>query len=221
MAFQRTLIIGASGGIGSAIAKNVKSGEVVELSRKNSGFDLLDEQTIKDAARQFSGPFDLIVNATGVLETPESAPEKSIGSINKNTMRRLFEVNAIGPALVFKHFIPNLMRNEKSVLVTLSARVGSIEDNKLGGWVSYRASKAALNQIVKTASIELSRTHPEAICIALHPGTVATKLSVKYTRSATVKTPGASAAQLLDVISNLRPIDTGSFLDWKGETVSW
>jgi len=207
--------------VGGAIADSVDAGEVVRLSRSVDGFDLLDEASVRGFAESLSGPFELIFDATGALEIEGQGPEKSLGAVDPEVMARQFAVNAIGPALIFKHFIGHLPRGRRSLLVSLSARVGSIGDNHLGGWMSYRAAKAALNQIVKTTSIELARTHEEAICVALHPGTVRTSLTEKYLGKHPAVDVEAAASNVLGVLSGLRVEDTGGFFDWKGDWVEW
>jgi NAD(P)-dependent dehydrogenase (short-subunit alcohol dehydrogenase family) len=150
------------------------------------------------------------------------APEKSLRAIEPQAMAQAFAINAIGPALLMKHFLPRLDRTGRAVFATLSARVGSIGDNRIGGWYSYRASKAALNQLVRTASIELARTHPHAICVALHPGTVASALSAPFAKSGlNVQTPAEAAARLLAVIDALGSADSGGFIDQNGEIVPY
>ena len=137
-------------------------------------------------------------------------------------MSRAFALNAIGPALIMKHFLPLLPRAKRAVFATLSARVGSIGDNRLGGWYSYRASKAALNQLVRTAAIELTRSHPQAICVALHPGTVDTQLSAPFAKQdLEIQSPDQAAARLIDVVARLTPQDSGGFFDCRGEVVPW
>ena len=137
-------------------------------------------------------------------------------------MLRSFRINAIGPALIMKHLLPKLPRSGRSIFVTLSARVGSIGDNFSGGWYSYRASKAALNQFVRTASLELSRTHPESICIALHPGTVDTNLSRPFSSNQkNIFSAEDSALKMIDVINKLTLDSTGGFFDWNGKVVPW
>jgi NAD(P)-dependent dehydrogenase (short-subunit alcohol dehydrogenase family) len=149
-------------------------------------------------------------------------PERSWREVDAAAMARAFAVNAIGPALLMKHFLPLLPRRGRSVFATLSARVGSIGDNRLGGWYSYRASKAALNQLVRTASIELRRRAPEAVCVALHPGTVATGLSAPFARAGLeVRSPEVAAADLLRVIGGLTAADSGGFFDHRGVAVPW
>ena len=137
-------------------------------------------------------------------------------------MAEAFAINAIGPALLMKHFLPLLPRGGKSVFATLSARVGSIKDNRLGGWYSYRASKAALNQFVRTAAVELGRSHREALCVALHPGTVDTPLTSPFRKAGLeVQSPDTAAGRLLAVIDRLGPADSGGFFDHRGDDVPW
>ncbi|MFN3510426.1 MAG: SDR family NAD(P)-dependent oxidoreductase, partial [Tsuneonella troitsensis] len=189
MTWRRAVVVGASGGIGRALSEALeKNGtEVVRLSRSAEGsgrIDLEDEASIAQAADSVSdgGDVDLVLVASGILAPDEIGPEKSWRGIDPAAMARVFAVNAIGPALVAKHFVPLLPKDRRSAFAVLGARVGSIGDNRLGGWYSYRASKAALAQIVRTLSIELARTHPLATCVALHPGTVATRLSERFAR---------------------------------------
>ncbi len=221
MTYESALIIGASGGIGSALAQTVDATNVTTLSRSEDGFDITNEASIAGFAESLPGPFDLIFDATGALEISGVGPEKSFGAITPEAMAQQFAVNAIGPALIFKHFKDHLPRDRRSLMVTLSARVGSIGDNRLGGWVSYRAAKAALNQIVKTASIELSRTHKQAICAALHPGTVRTPLTEKYVGAHPAVSTEEAAHNLLIVMNGLSVKNTGGFFDWQGERVGW
>ena len=154
--------------------------------------------------------------------TETHRPEKTWSELDCSQMSRSFALNAIGPALIMKHVLPLLPRQGKAVFATLSARVGSIGDNHLGGWYSYRASKAALNQFVRTASIELRRRQPEAICVALHPGTVDTSLSSPFGKAGLdVQSPDVAAKRLIAVIAALSPRDTGGFFDHRGERVQW
>ena len=164
----------------------------------------------------------LIIDATGVLQTDALKPEKSWRELDAAQMAQAFAINAIGPALLMKHFLPLLPREGSATFATLSARVGSIGDNRLGGWYSYRASKAALNQLLRTAAIELNRRSPHAICIALHPGTVDTGLSAAFAKNGLdVQTPELAAERLLEIIHQLTPGDSGGFFDYKGEMIVW
>lgn len=218
------VVIGASGGIGSAIFDRLKThpniGDLNGLSRSQNGFDLLDETSISVSAKRLSGkPIHLLVCATGVLTVGDRGPEKALREIDPEIMLKQFRVNAVGPALVAKHFLPLLDKQARSIAFFLSARVGSIGDNRLGGWISYRSSKAALNQVVKTASIEISRTHPHTVIAAVHPGTVRTSLSNPYSgRHATVSADEA-AASILKAVDGLT--ETGRYIAYDGSEIEW
>jgi NAD(P)-dependent dehydrogenase (short-subunit alcohol dehydrogenase family) len=220
---QRALVIGASGGIGSAVADQLEeSGHAVSrLSRSEDGLDLLREETVRAAAGRLTGPFDLILDATGALEIEGRGPEKALAQIEPQALAAQFALNAIGPALLLKHFHAHLPRGRRAVFATLSARVGSIGDNRLGGWISYRASKAALNQIVRTASIEIARKWPEAIVVALHPGTVRSSLSEQYLDRHKAVGPKEAAVNLIRVMGSLTRADTGGFFAWDGKAIPW
>ncbi len=221
------VVIGAAGGVGAALATALSEGghHVVGLGRGSAPpLDLLDEASIAAAAAHVAGlgAPRLVIDATGFLHGGGYVPERSWRDLEPAHMAHAFAVNAIGPALLMKHFLPLLPRQGRSVFATLSARVGSIGDNRLGGWYAYRASKAALNQLVRTAAIELRRRASEAICVALHPGTVETKLSAPFARSGLEVRPAAqAAAELLGVIAALTPADSGGFRDHKGAVVPW
>ena len=217
------LVIGASGGIGTALvlACRARGDQVTGLSRSDDGLDLTDEASVERVLGEVVGPFDLILVATGGLEIAGAVPEKSIKALSQKAMMDQFALNAVGPALVLRYAAGLLQRKGRARIAVLSARVGSIGDNQLGGWISYRSAKAALNQIVHTAAIELRRSHPESSCVALHPGTVATSLTETYMgHHPTVLAPEA-AANLLCVIDALTPADTGQFFDWAGKVVPW
>ncbi len=219
---DRALIIGASGGIGSALAAalGARGVEVTGLSRSADGLDL----TAPDAADRLAGidgPFDLVMVATGALEIGGAAPEKSLRAVTAQAMLDQFALNAVGPALVLGQAHRLLPRRGRSVLAVLSARVGSIGDNRLGGWVSYRAAKAAVNQIVHTAAIELARSHPKAAVVALHPGTVQTAFTARYLGRHPSVPAAEAAANLLAVIDGLTPAQSGGFYDWAGKEVPW
>ena len=224
----RALVIGASGAIGAAIAAQLRAdprcGEVLELSRSSTpsiNFDV--PASVAQAAQDLraQGPLHLIIIATGMLQGATGAPEKRLVDLQAEHLLASFNTNTIGPALAMAHFAPLLARGERSVLAVLSAKVGSIRDNRLGGWYSYRASKAALNMIVKTAAIELARSHPQAVVAALHPGTVTSPLSAPF-GGAEIGRPAADAAHdLLKVIDGLTPGDRGGFWAYDGKQLPW
>ncbi|WP_174503428.1 SDR family NAD(P)-dependent oxidoreductase [Acidiphilium sp. C61] len=223
------VVFGAGGGIGgalvAALAGDPRFAAVIGLGRGSAPrFDLLDEASIADAVRAVAarGAIRLAIDATGFLHDAAHMPEKSLRELDAARLARSFALNAIGPALLMKHLLPALPREGRAVFATLSARVGSIGDNRLGGWYGYRASKAALNQFVRTAAVELARRSQAAICVALHPGTVATGLSSPFAASGLdVQTPEVAAARLLAVIDRLTPAESGGFFDHRGEAVPW
>ena len=224
------VVIGASGAIGGALLDSLQHAfgvtRAIGFSRKGlPSLDLTSEASIASAACQLlqsDAPPRLIIDATGFLHGDGVSPEKSLRQLDAANLAKAFSLNAIGPALLMKHFFPLLPRSGKAVFATLSARVGSIGDNHLGGWYGYRASKAALNQLVRTAAIELKRRQPEAICVALHPGTVDSRLSAPFRKiGLAVRSPAEAAGGLLEVIDRLRPEDSGGFFDYRGEPVPW
>lgn len=222
----RAMVVGATGGIGAAICDRLRAdarlGDLVMLSRRDDGIDITDEMSVADAATRASGtPFHLIICATGVLTIGDVGPEKSIRQIDPEIMLQQFRINAVGPALVAKHFLPLLDRTSRSIAAFLSARVGSIGDNRLGGWISYRSSKAALNQIVRTTAIELGRTHPGSVVVAIHPGTVETRLSRPYSSGHPTVETSAAALDILSTLDALPPERTGSFVAYDGSTIDW
>ena len=219
----RTLIIGASGGIGSALSQTAlgRGHEVTGLSRSVDGLDITDEASIDRAFKTLSGSFDLIICATGALVIDGYEPEKSVNSLTPAGLTQQFLTNAMGPALILKHAVPFLPKDQPACFAALSARVGSIGDNNIGGWHSYRAAKAALNQLIHGAAIELKRTHKQATCVCLHPGTVETPFTAKYAgRHKTVSATHA-AENLLNVLDGLTLSDTGKFYDYAGTEVPW
>lgn len=233
---SKAAVVGASGGVGGALVTALAQADfntVHALSRRPGvaahgvvpeAIDLLVEDTIAAAAKALEGgaPLRLVIAAAGVLHDGALQPEKAMRALDAAQLARGFAVNTIGPALVAKHFIPLLPRAGKSVFAVLSARVGSIEDNRLGGWYGYRAQKAALNQIIRTLAIEVRRSRPEAIVVALHPGTVATALSAPFRGAVNAErlfSAETSASHLLTVIERLNPNDSGGFFAWDGQRI--
>ena len=223
----KALVIGSTGTIGAAFVQALQAdphcSDVFTLSRSSHPlFELESETGIAQAAASLgeAGPFDLIIDATGALTIDGQGPEKHIGALNAERLARSFEVNAIGPALLLKHFTPSL-NTQRSIFAKLSARVGSIADNQKGGWYGYRASKAALNMILQTAAIELHRKRPEAIIAAMQPGTVASPLSQAFVAGHHTITPTDSAVGLLDALDRLTPRPGAHFIDFKGNEIPW
>lgn len=227
------VVIGATGGIGKAVIEKLKGGgrfdRLVALSRSGADIadaesgriDILDEDLVKNAAKQV-GETDFIFVATGLLHDGEYGPEKSKRDLTHDDLMRSFADNAVGPALVAKHFLPLLPRKGRSVFAALSARVGSISDNRLGGWYGYRASKAALNQLIRTLAIEHRRKHPDGVLVALHPGTVDTGLSKPFQSNVPAEklfSPAYAAEKLLGVLDGLGPEQSGRIFAWDGQEI--
>lgn len=234
---SRAAVIGASGGIGRAVTE-LLAGEGFEavhaLSRGGLGsgyqgvrrgvIDIEHEPSIAAAAEGLrdSAPLRFVLVATGLLHAADHQPEKTYRSLDAHVLAKSFHVNAIGPALVAKHMLPLLPKSGKSIFAVISARVGSIEDNRLGGWYGYRASKAALNQLTRTLAVELRRQKPDAICVALHPGTVDTALSQPFqsgVESGKLFAPSYVAERLLTVLNGLTAADSGGFFAWDGQHI--
>ena len=228
MSEKNAIIIGSTGGIGEALTRQLTAQgyTITALSRTSTPpIDLTDEATIAAAATHLAAnaPYDLILVATGILQTATIAPEKAFRDLTPATLATYFAVNATGPALIAKQFLPLLPKTGRGVFAALSARVGSIGDNRLGGWYGYRASKAALNMLIKTLAIEVARSRPDAIVVALHPGTVDTRLSKPFQRGVApdkLFTADTSAEQLLAVIDRLTPAETGDCFAWDGERIT-
>ena len=226
---SQAVVIGAGGGLGRALAAALEAGgaygRVTRLSRGSTPpLDLLSEPGIAAAAASVAGQGEirLVLDATGFLHDARFRPERGWRDIDPAHMAHAFALNAIGPALLMKHFCPRLPRNGRAVFATLSARVGSIGDNRLGGWHSYRASKAALNQLVRTAAVELRRHNPAGVCVALHPGTVDTALSKPFAKAGLdVRPPDVAAGALLAVLDGLGAEHNGGFYDQHGGTIPW
>lgn len=225
---MRAVVIGASGGIGAALVRALREedAEVHAFARSFAGdthIDVTDETSIAATAARVPPGVDLVFIATGLLHEDERGPEKAWAQLDADWLARNFLVNSIGPALVAKHFLPLLPRDRRAVFAALSARVGSVSDNRLGGWYGYRASKAALNQLIRTLAIEERRRNPQSIVVALHPGTVDTALSRPFqgnVQPGRLFAPDRAAVQLLDVLDGLRPIDSGKLFDWEGKEVA-
>ena len=224
------LVIGAGGGLGAALVAQLAGAPqawplVLALGRASvPALDYGDEASLQSAAAwvaaQCAGQrldLRLVVVASGFLHGAQGQPERSLAQLDAEYLRHVFQVNAIGPALVMKHFLPLLPKQGRCVAAFVSARVGSIGDNALGGWYGYRASKAALNQLVKTAAIELARRNRHSICVALHPGTVDTALSRPFAKAGLNVRPAEEAARdLAGVLARLAPADTGCLMDYRG-----
>ena len=223
----RALVIGSSGTIGSAFVELLEQHpacvEVIGLHRNSvNPIDYQDLSTIEESARALSGeaPFQLIINTIGILHRADWMPEKKLDDLNAEQLQMLMQINAIGPGLTIKYF-SKLLDPTNSVMATLTAKVGSIEDNRLGGWYSYRASKAALNMLIKTASIEFSRTKPNTALVALHPGTVNSRLSKPFKGEQIGRPPLDAASDMLNVLLSLNKEDSGSFITYSGERLPW
>lgn len=233
-------VFGAGGGIGRAVVERLaESGRYERIHagsrRPCSGFgatvspftfDLTDEGSIAKATAWIKHRPELVLITTGMLHDPvrNIFPEKTFRSLNAASMAHVFAINTTGPALIAKHVLPRLPRDRRSVFAVLSARVGSIGDNRLGGWHAYRASKAALDMLVVNFAIEMRRTHPEAIVVALHPGTVGTALSAPFqgvVPAGKLFSPATSAENLLRVIETLTTADSGRLIAWNGERLPW
>ena len=219
----RALVFGASGGIGQAFSRFLESKlgseNVVKISRSFDGFEISDEEKIFKLSESIEGSFNLIINATGVLQTTEEGPEKTINVVKQKLMIDMMMINAIEPALLLKNFSKKLDKTKFSVFVNLSARVGSITDNRLGGWISYRSSKAALNQIIKTSSIEINRRNKNAICVGLHPGTVKTSFTEKFQNTTETISPDESVKMMMNVVENLSVDDNGYCFAYDGKVI--
>ncbi|MCR1827085.1 SDR family NAD(P)-dependent oxidoreductase [Ectopseudomonas oleovorans] len=222
----KALVIGASGTIGQAFCQLLHAAPncagVRELSRSSSpALDLEAPTSIAEAAAALAdeGPYQLILHTAGLLHRPGIAPEKSLAAIEADALQAVFQVNALGPALVLRHFLPLL--DNQGAMAMLSAKVGSIGDNRLGGWYAYRASKAALNMLIKTAAIELARSKPKARLLSLHPGTVISSLSQPFRGAAAARPADLAAAEMLRVIDALGPEHSGSFHAYDGQSLPW
>ncbi len=224
----RALVIGSSGAIGAAFVVALRNDPacacVSELSRHTApAFSLEDEASMAQAAQGLSplGPFQLIIDATGTLTIDGQGPEKHLGALNATALLRSFQLNSVGPALLLKHFTPLLEPGRRAIYAKLSARVGSISDNRKGGWYGYRASKAALNMLLQTAAIECHRKQPQWVLAALQPGTVRSPLSAPFVGTADALTPAQSVAGMLQALDGLPAQSGAHFVDYRGDFVPW
>ncbi|RDL19941.1 SDR family oxidoreductase [Pseudomonas jessenii] len=222
----RALVIGAGGTLGTAFCEQLEQDPrcagVRALGRHTvPELDLERPETIASAATELAteAPYQLIVHAAGLLHREGIKPEKSLSAIEPEALQAVFQVNALGPAMVLRHFLPLL--DPMGAMAMLSAKVGSIGDNRLGGWYAYRASKAALNMLIKTAAIELARTRPQSRLLSLHPGTVVSGLSQPFRGASSARPADVAAAQLLTLIDQLTPADSGHFFAYDGERLPW
>ncbi|WP_217496995.1 SDR family NAD(P)-dependent oxidoreductase [Pseudoduganella umbonata] len=221
------LVIGASGTIGAAFVDLLKHSphcaSVHGLHRHSTPpIDFADEHSVAEAARVLGteARFHLIINAAGILHSEEFMPEKRLADLHNRQMQATFQANTFGPAMVMRHFVP-LLASERAIMAMLSAKVGSIGDNRLGGWYSYRASKAALNMLVKTAAIEAARSQKNSVLVALHPGTVNSRLSQPFRGEVIGRPAEDAAADMLRVLDALTPADSGSFRSYSGVELPW
>ena len=224
----RAVVLGASGALGAAfvdlLRADARFADVVALSRSSTpAFSLENEASIQACAQHVaqSGAVHWVIDATGALEIDGQGPEKRLDALNAPALMRAFEVNAIGPALLMKHFIPLLATDQPTVFATLSARVGSIEDNHKGGWYGYRAAKAARNMLLQTAAIEAHRRRPLAAFAALQPGTVRSRLSQPFVAPDDALAPEVAAAHMLRLLDQLRPTGRAQFVDYRGAAIAW
>ncbi|MGB0238637.1 MAG: SDR family NAD(P)-dependent oxidoreductase [Cycloclasticus sp.] len=227
---ENIAILGASGAIGSAftmlLSEKYTNASMFAFSRNGAAYsiDYSSEASLAEAAELAAKekPLDLVIVANGILHDEGLMPEKSLRDLSAKNFHRVYEANTITPALIAKYFLPKLNRDQPSIFAALSARVGSISDNQLGGWYAYRASKAALNMIIKNAAIEVGRRNKHAIVVGLHPGTVNSDLSKPFQSNVAdgkLFTPDYSAEKLLDVLENLSPEQTGKCFAWDGKEV--
>jgi NAD(P)-dependent dehydrogenase (short-subunit alcohol dehydrogenase family) len=217
------LVIGASGGIGRAVAAEMtaRGGNVTTLSRTRDGLDVTDPDAVARVMGALEGPFQTVFVSVGILAPDSGAPEKQLAAIDPAAMAQVFAVNTVGVGHLLSHLPRLLPKHGRSVTGVLTARVGSIGDNRMGGWYSYRASKAALNQIVHGAAIELGRTHRDAIVAALHPGTVDTPFTDGYDPKHGKSSPESAARNLCDVMERMTDAQSGGFYDYSGAEIPW
>lgn len=234
----RVAVFGSGGGIGSAFVNDLASragvesilaySRTLELSTLGKvdarSVDVTSDEALGEAAVAVDKPLDVVIVATGTLHSDRYGPERRISEVTAESMLEVYRINTVAPALIAKHFLPLLTRDRRSVFAALSARVGSITDNRLGGWTSYRASKAALNMLLKTFAIEHGRRRKNSVIVGLHPGTVDTGLSKPFSGNVPegkLFSPSQSVGYLLDVIDRLEPDDSGGVFAWDGQRIDY
>lgn len=235
---REALVIGARGTVGGALVEELgRTHRVTGISRAGHGageaggcpmwftdYSEADLERVSNELRAAGPGFDVIVCCIGVLHGDDFGPERRLADLQRETLSTYFETNAVLPALMLRFFAPLLRKDRHATFVALSAMVGSIADNRLGGWYGYRSSKAALNMLVKTASIELARVNANACVAAVHPGTTRGPLSAPFTANTPgdkLYTPQQSAQRIATVIAGLTPTDSGGFFNWDGSTLPW
>ena len=223
----RALVIGASGAIGSAfctlLENDLRCAEVCRLGRQSQpALDFFNPQSVADAAQILGGqaPYHRIINAAGMLHSPSCKREKKLAELDAQQLLESFQANTFGPALLLRYFTP-LLDKQRGVMLFLSAKVGSISDNRLGGWYSYRAAKAALNMLIKTAAVELARTQPNSVVLAIHPGTVSSALSAPFSGARLGRPAAIAAAEMLRLVDTFDPGTSGSFYAYDGTQLPW
>ncbi|SEM52151.1 NAD(P)-dependent dehydrogenase, short-chain alcohol dehydrogenase family [Sphingomonas gellani] len=220
---MNAVVIGSGGGIGGALVRALEEEGTAVRGFSRADLDITDEGSIAAAAAGLRATPDLVVVATGLLHDGDRGPEKAMRELDADWLARVYAVNAIGPALVAKHFLPLMPRSGRCVFAVLSARIGSIGDNRLGGWYGYRAAKAALNQFVRTLAVEEKRRNDRSIVVGLHPGTVDTRLSRPFQSNVhgdQLFDADRAAVQLLDVIDGLKAPDSGRLFAWDGSEIT-
>lgn len=203
------------------VEMRARGGHVTALSRSVDGLDVTDADCVDRVLGALNMTFQTVFVATGILAPDGAAPEKQLSAIDAHTMAHIFAVNTMGTANILRHLPRLLPKKGRAVASILTARVGSIGDNRIGGWHSYRASKAAANMLIRGAAIEIKRTHKDAIVTAMHPGTVATPFTENYAATHKTVPAGDTAKLLCDVMERLSPDQTGGFVDYSGATIPW
>ena len=224
----RALVLGGGGAIGAALVQAVQAdarcAQVASVSRRDDArldWRQPDLASVALAEWAAQGPWDVVIDATGALTVDGRGPDKRLAELTPEALTALWQINAMGPALAMRALMPALAKGRRVVYAKLSARVGSIEDNHKGGWMAYRSAKAALNQMLQTAAIELARQRPLAVVAALQPGTVASDLSAPFVAAHQALSPQASAAGLWAALDALPTTGRAHFVDYRGQAIPW